>query len=101
MPILGLTEIISLFLGVVIALTIARAQISKRHIRVEVFTSRLPKRIQAIIDACKPYERLDEFPTAIGLSPEVVSKFRKNGSWIFHELLFTAKNNSRKGESQL
>ena len=51
MPILGVTEIVSLFLGVVIALAIARAQISKRHIRVEVFTSRLPKRIQAIIDS--------------------------------------------------
>lgn len=50
LPVLGVTEIVSLFLGVVIALAIARTQISKRHIKVEIFTARLPRRIQVVID---------------------------------------------------
>jgi UbiD family decarboxylase len=31
----------------------------------------------AIIDACKPYERIDKFPVAIGVSPELAHKFRR------------------------
>jgi 4-hydroxy-3-polyprenylbenzoate decarboxylase len=31
----------------------------------------------AIIDACKPYERMDDFPKAIEVSPEFISKFRE------------------------
>lgn len=51
MPIPGVTEIVSLFLGAVIALSISRAQISKRHVRVEVFMARLPGRAQKIIQS--------------------------------------------------
>jgi len=31
----------------------------------------------AIIDACKPFDRIDKFPTAIGISPELANKFRE------------------------
>jgi len=31
----------------------------------------------AIIDACKPYERMDDFPKAVETSPELAAKFRE------------------------
>jgi len=39
----------------------------------------------AIIDACKPFERKDNFAEVIGVSPELASQFRENGSWRLRE----------------
>jgi UbiD family decarboxylase len=37
----------------------------------------------AIIDACKPYEWIDEFPQVVEVSPELVDKFRKKWKGLF------------------
>lgn len=39
----------------------------------------------AIIDACKPYGRLDEFPAVIDYSPDLVTKCREKWKHIFGE----------------
>ena len=50
-PILGAIDIVTLSQVVAIAFTIAIAQIAGRHIRVELFLSRLSKTSQAFIDS--------------------------------------------------
>jgi len=36
-----------------------------------------------IIDACKPYEWIDEFPKTGEISPDVAAKFREKWKWLF------------------
>ena len=50
-PILGAIDIVTLAQVIAIAFTIAIAQITGRHIRVELFFSKLSERSQALIDS--------------------------------------------------
>ena len=38
----------------------------------------------AIIDACKPYDRIDEFPQAVEVSPELAARYREKWKGVFH-----------------
>ncbi len=50
-PLLGSIDIVTLCQVIAIAFTITIAQISGRHISVEIFIEMLPKRTQAVIDS--------------------------------------------------
>jgi hypothetical protein len=37
----------------------------------------------AIIDACKPYDWIDEFPKAVEVSQELAAKYREKWKGVF------------------
>lgn len=52
-PIIGVYEIVSLLIGVVIAFAIPNCAIVKGHPAIDIFVNRFPKRVQRVTDAVK------------------------------------------------
>ena len=50
-PLLGADEIVDLGLGALVSLALSYTALNKGHVRIDLITSKLPKRSQAIIDS--------------------------------------------------